>query len=552
MITKYLSIRQRLWVLVVAVLFGLLLLLAAALNQLHTLLSDEKVRQVKALAESGHSIVQMYYDKFSAGELSEEAARAAALEHIGAVRYEGENYIWINDTDQRLLMHPVKPSLNGKLMAGTKDPNGFLLFQAFVDTAKQQGEGRVAYSWPRPGSDKPVPKISYVKLFQPWDWVVGTGIYVDDLRSAFWASGRVLGGLAVLILALLGISVALVIRSVVNPINLAASAMKDIGEGDGDLTVRLEVENKDEISLLAAGFNAFVDKTEQSVIQVRDATSEIATASEELSTITRSNNESVDQQHKELHQVATAVTEMSATIREIAESAEKAAGSALSANDSAVAGNQVVEQLFATNERLAKEVSGIAEVIQKLRGESDSIGSVVDVIRGIAEQTNLLALNAAIEAARAGEQGRGFAVVADEVRTLASRTQQSTSEIQEMIENLQGGAGKAVSAIDTGQKITAETVDQTTEARDALQAIVSAVATIRDMNAQIATAAEEQTVAAHEIDKSVTDISQLSEQSAQNSEHTLAASRELAELSERMRDVVNQFKTSAASNHLKG
>ena len=239
---------------------------------------------------------------------------------------------------------------------------------------------------------------------------------------------------------------------------------------------------------------------------------------------------------------------MSATIREIAESAEKAAGSAMSANDSAVAGNEVVGQLFTTNERLAKEVSGIADVIEKLRGESDSIGSVVDVIRGIAEQTNLLALNAAIEAARAGEQGRGFAVVADEVRTLASRTQQSTSEIQEMIENLQGGTGQAVRAIDAGQKITAETVDQTTQARDALQAIVSAVATIRDMNAQIATAAEEQTVAAHEIDKSVTDISQLSEQSAQNSEHTLAASRELAELSERMRDVVNQFKTSAASN----
>ena len=225
MITKHLSIRQRLWVLVIAVLFGLLLLLAAALNQLHGLLSEEKVKQVRALAESGHSIVQMYYDKFRAGELSEEAARAAALEHIGAIRYEGDNYIWVNDTDQRLLMHPVKPSLNGKLMAGTKDPNGFLLFQAFVDTATQQGEGRVGYSWPRPGSEKPVPKESYVKLFAPWNWIVGTGIYVDDLQAAFWASGRVLGGLAAIILVLLGISVAFIVRSVVTPIKTLAKVM---------------------------------------------------------------------------------------------------------------------------------------------------------------------------------------------------------------------------------------------------------------------------------------------------------------------------------------
>ena len=252
----------------------------------------------------------------------------------------------------------------------------------------------------------------------------------------------------------------------------------------------------------------------------------------------------MEEQSQETYQVATAVTEMSSTVQEIARSAEQAAAAVKGANDQALEGLSVMSQTTQGITELAQEVKSAADVINQLEAESQSIGSVLDVIRGIAEQTNLLALNAAIEAARAGEQGRGFAVVADEVRTLASRTQQSTEEINEMIARLQKGTSDAVSVMNEGSSKATSTVELAGTSANALEKIVDSVSTISEMTIQIATAAEEQSAVAKEIDQSVVRISKLSEESGENSNHVLESSTSLNDLGGKLKRIIDTFKTS--------
>jgi len=237
-----------------------------------------------------------------------------------------------------------------------------------------------------------------------------------------------------------------------NPIKRTVNAMNDIAEGEGDLTMRLDENGKDEIAMLAIAFNQFAEKVRKTVSQVAGSTAQLASAAEELDTITRETTEGVLQQQNETEQVATAMNEMTATVQEVARHAGEAAAFAQSANQESVSGKNIVSETTSVINKLAAEIEQSANVINELESDSENIGSVLDVIKGIAEQTNLLALNAAIEAARAGEQGRGFAVVADEVRTLASRTQQSTEEIHNMIERLQRNSRQAVEVMQASKE----------------------------------------------------------------------------------------------------
>ena len=241
--------------------------------------------------------------------------------------------------------------------------------------------------------------------------------------------------------------------------------------------------------------------------------------------------------------MATAIDELNASAQEVARNAAEAADAARQTDEAAVSGREMMGRAVNSMQELAGEIESAGSVIDTLKSESENIGSVLGVIRGVAEQTNLLALNAAIEAARAGEQGRGFAVVADEVRTLASRTQDSTEEIQAMIERLQGEARKAVGAMQDGRSKTRETLDQAAEADQSLADIVQLVASITGMNAQFASAAEQQTGVSRELDQSVVHIAELAERAVAGSEQTAAASGELAMMSEKLRELLGQFKT---------
>ena len=349
-------------------------------------------------------------------------------------------------------------------------------------------------------------------------------------------------GASVLALIIALVVAGIITRSIVRPVCLASARMRDIAEGEGDLTQRLEVHGNDELAALSVNFNKFVDRVHQLVSQVAGATAQLAAAAEELSATSDETNTNITRQQMETDQVATAMNEMTATAQEVARNAADAADAASSADDETRNGQRVVSQTINAIKTLVGEVEKATGVIHKLETDSEEIGKVLDVIRGIAEQTNLLALNAAIEAARAGEQGRGFAVVADEVRTLAQRTQQSTQEIQDMIERLQGGAQNAVSVMSESQKRAHGTAEQATQAGDSLQAITAAVGRINDMNAQIASAAEEQTAVAEEINRNIVNISQAVNDTSQGAHHTAQASDELARLAADLQTRVGQFR----------
>ena len=327
------------------------------------------------------------------------------------------------------------------------------------------------------------------------------------------------------------------ITDVVEKLNVSASRM-----ADGDLTVQCTSSSQDELGHIIKAFNELGIKFRNVITELKESTVQLASAAEETSVITGETSHRIQQQQSETEQVVTAMNEMTITVQDVARNAGVADEAAQDADEKANEGITVAATALTATKDLADEVQFAANVIQKLESESENIGAVIDVIRGIAEQTNLLALNAAIEAARAGEQGRGFAVVADEVRTLAGRTQQSTQEIQGMIERLQQGAKEAASAMVQGQDKATHSLEQVGSADTALNEISHAVARIKEMNAQIATAAEEQGTVAEEINRNIVAISDLSSESAQGAEETSQASTEQAQLAVRLEKLASKFK----------
>jgi len=363
--------------------------------------------------------------------------------------------------------------------------------------------------------------------------------YAEAISSA--RNTTLLIGLFSLVIGLL--VAFLIARTISVPINAAVDAMNDIAQGGGDLTKRLDERGKDEIAQMAMAFNQFSEKVRQMVIKVSGSTAHLATASEKMSMITNETNQGVQKQQAETELVATAMNEMTATVQEVTRYATEASEAAQSADSQVQDGKGVVQQTVSSIDSLATEIEAATLLIKELESDCINIGQILDVIRGIAEQTNLLALNAAIEAARAGEQGRGFAVVADEVRTLASRTQVSTQEIQSMIESLQEGSKSAVKAMTASQQRSQQSVEQAVNARSSLDAITEVVATISNMNIQIATATEEQSSVSEEINQNVVNISQVVDQTAEGAQQTLAASNELSKLANELQTLVGQFRT---------
>ncbi|MCM8742003.1 methyl-accepting chemotaxis protein [Pseudomonas koreensis] len=346
-----------------------------------------------------------------------------------------------------------------------------------------------------------------------------------------------------LIIAAIGLLVIwLVGHGIARPLKQMVAMLDDIAKGEGDLTRRLSSDRSDELGSIAKGFNTFLAKLQAMITQVVTSVQSVSDSSEHTADIAIRTNIGIQKQMAEIDQVATAVQEMTATAQDVARNATQAAQAASHADQAAGQGMQIVRDTSNSIGVLAVEIGKAVEVVQTLAKDSENINAILTAIRGIAEQTNLLALNAAIEAARAGEQGRGFAVVADEVRNLAQKTQKATEEIQSMIQQLQQGTRDVVRVMEDSQNRTDESVQHAAKAAEALETITQAVSVINDMNTQIASAAEEQSAVADDINRNVINIGQVANEVAGGADESSSASAGLTKLAEQQRRLINQFK----------
>lgn len=539
---RSLPISRRLWLILALAILTLILQGAYMLRQIHTDLYAGKSEKIEHVVQSAAGILKHFHSLESAGSLSREEAQKQAMEVVRGLRYDAQEYFWINDQTPVMVMHPTNPKLEGQNLSSFKDPEGKALFNEMVAITRSQGAGQVDYRWPKPGATDPVPKISYVELFQPWGWIIGSGIYVDDVQVEFRAQAVKAISIGLLIALLLTGLVVLITRSIVQPLQAAVDAMASISSGEGDLTRNLDTHGRDELTALATYFNAFTAKLRHVIRQMLDSAGSLDQAARSLGDISSEAQRHSQQQAQQMELVATAINEVTYGVQDVAKNAEHASSEMHTAEDQASQGQQNIEASLRQIDQLSGTIDKAVEVIQSLASESTQIGSVLEVIRSIAEQTNLLALNAAIEAARAGEQGRGFAVVADEVRLLAQRTQQSTAEIQGMIERLQGNSEAAVKVINESSRASQLTVEQASQAGESLAQIAQSLRNLTGLNASIASATLQQSHVVEDINQNVTQTAALAHNTAEAAEQSSAASQHLKQLADQLNRLLGQFR----------
>ncbi|HNJ75849.1 MAG TPA: methyl-accepting chemotaxis protein [Azospira sp.] len=537
------SLRTKLLGLSVTTVVALALLFVVTLANDKQQMMTDRQEKIRNLVEVAHATIAHFEKLAREGRMSVDDAKKAAMNAVREMRYDKTEYFWINDFSPTTLMHPVRPELEGKAMNEVKDPTGKVLFVEFVKVVKASGAGYVDYLWPKPGSNAPVPKISYVKGFEPWGWIVGTGIYIDDVDALFrqqatkfliWGIG--IGGFIAFALFIVG-------RNIVNTLGgdpqYAAEITKRIAAGD--LTTDVRCAPGDTTSLLA-GMKAMQETLRAMIKEIVAGAERLASASDELLHASEEVAMRSRQQSESASAMAAAVEEMTVSIDQVSHNAGEAHGISQEAGTVSEQGTGIIQNAAVEMRKIADAVQSSSLIIEELGQQSDQITSIVNTIKEIADQTNLLALNAAIEAARAGEQGRGFAVVADEVRKLAERTSMSTTEIAGMVEKIQNGTRNAVASMQTGVTQADKGVALANEAGQSIVSIRDGALRVVDVVNDISSSIREQSAASSDIAKNIERIAQMSEESAQAVQHTTDAARHLQELSAALHASVSRFK----------
>jgi methyl-accepting chemotaxis protein len=495
-----LTVGKRLALLIGSAFTGIVVLVSIFIASERTLLMTERQLAVSQAVEAAHGLLGYYHDQYRKGVLGEEEAKKLALESIKPMRYGTDGYFWVNDMKHVMVMHPIKPELVGKDNTDFKDANGTYLYREMVNVVKAKGAGLVSYVWPKPGSDKPVGKVAFVKGFEPWGLIVGSGVYVDNVDAAVRDRALLLGlSAVVLMMVLLALGV-LIARSISRQLGGEPAYASNIAHriSEGDLMVDIRLRDGDKGSLLHEIKNmrdnlaGIVGRVRRGSESVAEASAEIAAGNSDLSSRT-------EQQASALEETAASMEQLGSTVKQNADNAKQANQLAQNASSVAIQGGEVVAQVVNT-------MKGINESSQK-------IADIISVIDGIAFQTNILALNAAVEAARAGEQGRGFAVVASEVRSLAGRSAAAAKEIKELIT-------ASVERVEAGTAL----VDK---AGHTMEEVVSSIRRVTDIVAEISAASVEQSEGVTQIGGAVQNMDQATQQNAALVEEMAAAAESL-------------------------
>ncbi|NOJ41147.1 HAMP domain-containing protein [Bradyrhizobium sp. WSM 1791] len=549
------TVGRKIYALICLSFAGLLGLTFLESRELASSLHQQKQIELRHLGELALGIVKEEHAAAQKGDVPAAEAQKRAMARIAALRYGNNDYYWINDMHPKMVMHPIKPEMNGSDLSTYKDPNGKLLFVDFVTTVRKDGSGFVPYEWPKPGFDKPQPKLSYVVGFAPWNWVIGTGVYIDDLKAQTWVSTqRSLIVAGVILLSMLIVSI-FVARSITAPLQRMTVTMNDLASGKLDVEV-LGIGRGDEVGEMAkavevfksnavarqsleaerhaaetravasrkADMNKMADDFETAVGRIVEA---VSSASSQLEVSAGTLTSTAERAQELATTVAAASEEASTNVQSVASATEEMASSVTEISrqvqESARMANDAVDQARVTNDR-----------VSELSKAATRIGDVVELINTIAGQTNLLALNATIEAARAGEAGRGFAVVASEVKALAEQTAKATGEIGQQITGIQAATQESVNAI---------------------QAISGTIEKLSEISSTIAAAVEEQGAATQEISRNVqqaamgtqqvssniTDVQRGASETGSASSQVLAAAQSLSGDSNRLKLEVGRF-----------